>query len=675
MATSINFHTNAVKINFTRKVTMKKSSFNLSKLAFAVSSTLILAGCFSDNDNNETIPEPPTPTQNVAVPPVAAAVQAGALTINIADLTGQPLPDSVTAMISFTSSEDGLLSGGGEELTDSDKSTTGSAFAFTVESIPAEGSTYEFIITAEGYLNNNASITLSSTDNIGAKEVRLTPRELSDSDVAVAAATEAVSSLKGESGEDVTVTYDPSTGLSLDGADKIVLKQEIDSSKANIAVGSATVKLKNGTKFLDKDGTALTSAPQMTLAYFANEATRNNTETEDNALESSSLDAFPGGLSLSVTAPNSDTEQVEGSFTSGGFVAIELVDDEGNKVSTFGEDDGGEPISIEVAMQVDKNTLNPCPVTYDEASTDSLSAQAEANGYANGVCTLESPTSRDLAVNDIFPVWSYDEDTGKWSFENYGLVKDSGSANTFDVEVSVNHLSYWNLDYFTYQIGASKCPGNTLSFNVVDVNNDPNTLRADLLIEAKGYRQRIYNYGGNYSEGTFRNPPSFPASIKFIRGSKNVLDGIVGEASADGVVSKLSFDNLCDLNGKTIKLNVTPPSMVSQQFKSQLVCSNTEDFDVDASPVATPAIVYIYDTSWMWQGRVYTGANGLGNFNLEEGSNYYVGYFNYTNYSWNVKEITASNTVENLDIPTICEVEEQPITGGTGSTGSTGGNG
>ena len=45
---------------------------------------------------------------------------------------------------------------------------------------------------------------------------------------------------------------------------------------------------------------------------------------------------------------NADDTAREGSFTTGGFVAIELVDENGTKVDNFG--DG----AIKVAMKVDK---------------------------------------------------------------------------------------------------------------------------------------------------------------------------------------------------------------------------------------------------------------------------------------------------------------------------------
>ena len=449
---------------------MGNNEFKLTKLALALGVTLSLSGCLSDDDKNDTVPEPPAPTQDVAVPPTAAETQAGAITVNLIDALGEPLADTVSASITFTSSEDGLLSVSGESVADEDKVTTEGTFSFTIESIPADGVTYDYVVSAEGYLNNSGSFTVTTTDNVAADEIRLTPRNLADSDVPIVAETKSLESLVPE-GENTTVAYDPTTGLSVSGdKDEIELPQSVN--KAGVAVGGTTVKIKNGTQFLTADGTALETVPEITVAYFANEATRNDSEADNSSVENSSLDAFPGGLALSVADPDDADSNVSGSFTSGGFVAIELTDDAGNKVKTFGEGN-----SLTVAMQVDKNTSNPCPVSVPAGTTD-LSAYAEANGYNTGVCTLPSPTARKIAVGDVFPVWSYDEDAGKWSFESYGEVTDNGSADTFDVSVDVNHLSYWNLDYFNN----NQC--SNVSFDIVDRNGNANEARYTLSLES-----------------------------------------------------------------------------------------------------------------------------------------------------------------------------------------------
>lgn len=67
---------------------MGNNEFKLTKLALALGVTLSLSGCLSDDDNNDTVPEPPVPTQDVAVPPTAVELQAGAFTISVVDAIG-----------------------------------------------------------------------------------------------------------------------------------------------------------------------------------------------------------------------------------------------------------------------------------------------------------------------------------------------------------------------------------------------------------------------------------------------------------------------------------------------------------------------------------------------------------------------------------------------------------
>ena len=638
---------------------MGNNEFKLTKLALALGVTLSLSGCLSDDDKNDTVPEPPVPTQDVAVPPTAAEVQAGTITVNVVDITGTRLADTVTATITFKS-EDGLLTASGEALTDDTKSTTTSTFAYTVDSIPADGISYSYVVSAEGYLNNSGTLSVSSTDNVAAQEIRLTPRTLADSDVAIVADTKDLADLA-EDG--TTVAYDPSTGLSVTGdKDEIELKQAISADKADTAVGSASVKIKNGTQFLDTDGNALTSAPKMTVAYFANEATRNDNESESAATTNSSLDAFPGGLALSVANPDGSDSAVSGSFTSGGFVAIELVDDEGNKVKSFGEGN-----SITVAMEVDKKTSNPCPVTLPDG--EDVTTYAEANGFASGTCTVANPVARKIAAGDIFPVWSYDEDVGEWTFESYGEVTVNsndpldGTYSTFDVTVDVDHLSYWNLDYFNNQ----QC--SSFSFDILDSNDAANTARTTIILENNGFRRTLTSYTGDYSKATILNPPSFPVKVKVLSNGVNVLDGL--SSDADGNASAMSVDNLCDLNNQDLKLTIASPVIVSKPITTQLVCSNTEDFDVGTDPVQTPTPVF-FQVGNQFVQSVYS--TGTFNVDLEQGTTYTAWYFDFNNYTWLTSEVTGNTTAATLDIPTVCEVVEQPITGGTGSSGS-GGNG
>ncbi|NNG44395.1 hypothetical protein HJP15_15940 [Pseudoalteromonas sp. NEC-BIFX-2020_002] len=640
---------------------MKVQKFALTKLAIAFGLTASLAGCFSDNDIK-------TPTQKVQTPPIAVEAQAGSFTVLVTDAVNSALADTIEATITFKS-EDKLLTTAGDELTDADKKSTASSFGFTVSEIPETGVTYEFTVTATGYLSNTVSLTLDSQTTSTAQQVRLTPRNLAaNENVAIVAATK---TLAETAGEGVQATYTADDGLTLTGAEKITLTQELSDAQKDRAVGGVSVSLKNGTKFLDKEGTALASAPSLTVGYFANEATGH---TEDETIETSSLDAFPGGLNLTLAGEQGDDAEV-GSFTSGGFVAIELTDDAGNKVKTFGNDADNKPITLEVAMKLDKNTANPCAVVYD-GEIENIAAFAEVNGFKDGVCTLNEATKVMVEPKHIFPVWSYEETTGQWSFESYGLVSGdrADTTTTFDVAVEVSHLSYWNLDYFTRAISADKCPGRRLDFNIVDADGNPATQYADVLVDANGYRQKIGAFNRrDLSKGTFLNPPAFAVDLQMIGDvtvdgvmtRSNIIDGIVGEANDDGIVTKLEFDNLCDLNGKTIKLTTQPAAQITQKVTAQLVCTADEDADVAAEPVPTPTVVQLFKGNQFLQ-TLYP--NGMFEVSLDAGEAYTMKYKDPEANTWLTKDVTASTTAVTLDIERACPVTEQPVTGTTGGS-------
>ena len=76
-----------------------------------------------------------------------------------------------------------------------------------------------------------------------------------------------------------------------------------------------------------------------------------------------------------------------------------------------------------------------------------------------------------VAIGDEVPIWSYDEDTGKWSYEKVGIVQDLDlSDGLYDVVYSLNHLSYWNLDWHY----GEKC--STSNFNLKDLDGNPHAV-------------------------------------------------------------------------------------------------------------------------------------------------------------------------------------------------------
>ncbi|QPB82010.1 hypothetical protein CWC22_002905 [Pseudoalteromonas rubra] len=647
---------------------MGNKQFKLTKLALALGVTVSLAGCFSDNDNNVDIQPPPTDTVKVVTPPTDQVVekQAGSFTIVVADTQGNPLADTVTATITFPDGSEGVLNTAGAALGEDDTSSQASSFGFTVAEVPAEGVSIDFVVTAEGFLSNSGTVELTADAADVAELVRLTPRSLEQADgaVPIIATSSAIGDLAGEG---VTATYTAEAGLAIEGADALTLEKNLDAAKnEKKAAGGVTVTVKNGTQFLDANDQPLTSAPTVTVAYFANEAQRNANETDDVAATESAIDAFPGGLALTVA--QNETTNIDGAFSTGGFVAIEMVDEEGNKVSKFGEGN-----SIQVAMKVDKATSNPCPQVFDGEGTVAAAAEGDNGLFENGVCKT-NPTPRQIAVDDIFPVWSYNEDAGEWSFESYGVVTadEDENASTFNVVVDVNHLSYWNLDFFTYILNAEKCDNRRVNFNIVDANDQPSQEYADVLVEANSYRLLIGAYNrSDLTKGTFRNPPSFEVKLKMMKDGVNILDnatdgeGNVVGGAADGEATGVTFSNLCDLNNGTLKLTTSAATEITKTLTPQLVCSNNSDADVPATPVTTPTVVQLFRQNRFVKTFYPSGAFDV---TLEEGdAAYSVRFKNPNNNTWFTQDIAANATAATLDIPVTCTITDQPATGTGGN--------
>ncbi|MCG7535135.1 hypothetical protein [Pseudoalteromonas sp. OOF1S-7] len=669
---------------------MGNKQFKLTKLALALGVSVSLAGCFSDNDNNVDIKPPPEPTQKVVAPPTDQVVtkQAGSFSVVVTDSLGNALADDVTASITFPGNPTTVLNTAGDALGSDDTTSTAGSFAFTVADIPEAGLEFDFVVTANGFLSNSGTVELSTDDTDVAQLIRLTPRTLTQEagKAPIIATTSALTDLKDADGNDVTVTYTAGTGLDLGGKESIELTKKLDSTiNAGKAAGGVKVKLKQNTKFIAKneagEDVELDELPTLTVAYYGNEATGFQTRVADednfnaNAEADSALDAFPGGLALSVAAPESaDTANVNGSFTTGGFVAIELVDSQNRKVKNFGKNADNQDNTLEVAMQVDATTMNPCPIALPAGGD--LATEA-AKAFDKGVCTVAAPVARPLAAEDIFPVWSYDEDAGKWSFESYGVVKSNGTEDTFDVVVEVNHLSYWNLDFFTYIINAEKCPNRRFSFDIVDGNGDPSKEYADVLVEASGYRLLIGAYNRtNLAKGTFRNPPSFEVKLKMMKDGKNILDSamdkdgnVIGSAATDGVASAVTFENLCDLDGGKLTLTTTPAAPIEKNLTPQFTCSNNDAGDIPATPVSTPTIAQLFRNNRFVKTFYPSGTFPVSLEQAAAGASvtYKVRYKNPRNNTWFTKDIGLNATAETLDIPVTCTINDVPVTGTGGN--------
>jgi hypothetical protein len=167
----------------------------------------------------------------------------------------------------------------------------------------------------------------------------------------------------------------------------------------------ASLRIPAGTLIRDGDGTPLTGTLTASVTYFSN---------QDDAARA----AFPGGFTGVSVGENEDGAPGRGTFLTAGFAAIEVRDADGREAEQF---DGPIDISIDVSA----GTENP-------------------------------ETGQPIRDGDPVPVYSFDEDTGEWTFETRAAATVAAPSSTAAksasglpaVRFQTNHLTYWNLDYF-----------------------------------------------------------------------------------------------------------------------------------------------------------------------------------------------------------------------------------
>lgn len=653
----------------------------LLRSTLAISIGLALVACGSDDE--------PAEDEVIVVAPVAqqpteqvTQKQSGSLTIVVVDAaTGlHPVDEGgVNIPVSYTLLQDvaRLVNLKGEALTEADAKFENSdnAVSLALGAIAAtELVKINVIAEADGYFPNNIVAQLSVEQSEPVVTIRLTPKALPDDiQVDVETSVQPLTDLA------TNVVFDSTTGvITADSPMTITVDVQQDGEAST---GGAAITLPSGTALLAVneagESVPLTSAPEVAIGYYSNEALAEG-ETDATPAESA-IDYFPGGLAVDLQGNDGATE---GDFLTGGFVAIEITDDAGNKVKTFGKNDDGSDKSIEVKMQVDVNTNNACPMVFGTSDIEQGAVTAFAEDaskatdgayFKQGVCEA-SAAARKIESGDIIPIWSYEETAGSWQFESYGVaVENADNAAILDVVVQVNHLSFWNLDYFLK--GTQRC-ASQVRFALEDKNGNPNAVSATLLLEAQGggarFLRKGYEWGGADS-AIFYRPPAYPVTIQFLVDGENVLLGTQDDAVA-GQPKVLQVAELCELEGETLVLDVEAPEVHDQTIKTSLVCDETGAAagTIFPEPIATSTYVYLYKDTYQFY---YTDNSGEALAeNLETGADYTAYVYDFANNRYITSTVTATSADDtiNLEIPTQCEVIEQPVTGGTGGTGAGG---
>lgn len=276
----------------------------------------------------------------------------------------------------------------------------------------------------------------------------------------------------------------------------------VETAPDPITRGAASVMVTPGTTVRSASGTALTGSLTTTVVY------QNNQNVE-------SLDTFPGGFTVTLAKNENGQSEENVVFLSGGFVAVYITDTQGNRAATFSQ-------PIDMTAQIPGKTINP-------------------------------DTRQPVANGDQIPIWSYDINTGSWTFEQQGTAVGPDANGNFTVTFQSNHLTYFNLDWAV--------PICEMEASVTISGGDKRTLslRATVIEGGESILITIMNPGPNVTVPVGGVPVGAFVDLEVL------LDGMkVGGTTAD----------LCAEGSVTIPVTLPPGNPATLSVQVDDVCPN-----------------------------------------------------------------------------------------------------
>lgn len=229
---------------------------------------------------------------------------------------------------------------------------------------------------------------------------------------------------------------------------------------------TAKVNFFEGTIFYDAGGNRLVGDLDVTVAHFS-------------ALETDSLDSFPGGFFI-TDALNQQNQAFEESFYfySAGFIAVEVTDQNNRQASFLSQ-------NFNIESQINSNILNP------------------NNNFD------------PIQPGDSIPLWSIGSD-GVWKQESDVVVENKNGS--LQSSFSSKHLTTYNFDWKT-----GPCPSTTINvsqFKSAIPNNG--ILYFDLYTDPSGAGANVINARFKLNPGTISDNvltltryPNLPIRVTF----------------------------------------------------------------------------------------------------------------------------------------------------------------
>ncbi|QIA64418.1 hypothetical protein GT360_13370 [Vibrio astriarenae] len=610
--------------------------------------TVGLIGC-SDSDS-ATNPEP--------TPPPQAQEFSTVLSLVVPDSNGNPRTDLTNAkadvfvttstteqlVAARNSDEVRVVDGQGETITSIEIPATGIAAAALMYNegfFEAGGiAIIDFVVSADGnYANKVTAVVDQSAVQSGtiSVEAQLTSKQFDaeEEGIAIASAPEVKTSAS-----DVSVDEEAKTAVILvpiesstpTFSDSEELQEVNQGGKAEVSIpANTTLVAKNAAG----ETVPIVGALSTNVAYFSADPSN----AADESL--SPLNQFPGGLSPESVV-GIDGGEEGGNFISAGFVAIEIADEAGNLVREFssGNDEDAKPVQITFTV--------PAGTKDDEGN--------------------------EVKEGSVIPFWSYDESTGQWAYEGEVTLSAANSDGNFPAVAAVDHLSYFNLDYF----GQDRC---NIQMTVSDsVGETSENLNFAMRRSAGGWNKYKTTYDNSPNITVVNVPPydgtfsmnfrgvdgSAISALSLTDGSGNALPS--GTVGADGVVTGLNF---CGGDGErgrqvnyVVTLDATPPVRYDVPFSIVDQCTDSN------LSTQQPGYIYIYENG-RWVTWLYSSSTSTVSKTLEEGS------YSATIYVWNVEKGYYDSFVETFSVDSDAPVvfTRNFICDPSGGTGASAGGG
>lgn len=314
---------------------------------------------------------------------------------------------------------------------------------------------------------------------------------------------------------------------------------------------SNSVYLPEGVVLKDEEGKVLTGEIESKVAFYDPRKT---------------VEFFPGGLDVEAILEDGQSSNI--AFASAGLFAIELTAGD-TPVKTI---DGG----VELTTIVDAELVNP-------------------------------NTGNPVAEGDEIQLWSMDSETAVWKLEKTTTVKKNAAGQLYLSE-SINHLSYWNWDWFSNScsLGVTiRWGGNANGTNVKVINKTPlDSYHSQVTV-------RVDVNDPYYNKLQFQNVPR-------------------------NTPMTLTFEGACGSNLIVLPPTIVIPNMCEQReipvqvIQGQSSTSTyTVNLDVNVAAKSNPNVQLLF-SAWAYfysnctySSRSYYVNNGKLTAQLEAGSDYY----------------------------------------------------